>query len=90
MEEFLLVFRRDSVNEEPQASPAQLQALMKPWQDWIGNIAAQNKLEKPERPCNFAGAFFLMEERELIPHLFKTEYRKMNLQILLKQTLYSH
>lgn len=44
MEEFLLVFRRDSVNVEPQTSPAQLQALMKPWQDWIGNIAAQNKL----------------------------------------------
>jgi len=44
MEEFLLVFRRSSVGEEPQASPAQLQAMMKPWQDWIGNIAAQNKL----------------------------------------------
>jgi hypothetical protein len=44
MEEFLLVFRRNAVAEEPPASPSQLQALMKPWQDWIGNIAAQNKL----------------------------------------------
>ncbi len=44
MEEFLLVFRRDSATEEPQLSPAQLQAMMKPWQDWIGSIAAQNKL----------------------------------------------
>ena len=25
-------------------SPEQIQALMKPWQDWIGGIAAQNKL----------------------------------------------
>ena len=25
-------------------SPEQLQAMMKPWQDWLGNIAAQNKL----------------------------------------------
>lgn len=44
MNEFLLVFRRSAVNEEPPASPEQLQAMMKPWQDWIGSIAAQNKL----------------------------------------------
>lgn len=44
MNEFLLVFRRNAVNEEPPASPEQLQAMMKPWQDWIGSIAAQNKL----------------------------------------------
>jgi hypothetical protein len=44
MEEFLLVFRTDSANEEPHASPTELQAMMKPWQDWMGNIAAQNKL----------------------------------------------
>lgn len=25
-------------------SPEQLQAMMKPWQDWMGSIAAQNKL----------------------------------------------
>jgi hypothetical protein len=44
MKEFLLVFRRSEVTEVPQTSPEQLQAMMKPWQDWIGNIAAQNKL----------------------------------------------
>ncbi len=44
MKEFLLVFRRSEVSGEPQPSPEQLQAMMKPWQDWIGNIAAQNKL----------------------------------------------
>lgn len=44
MQEFLLVFRRDVINNEPSLSPEQLQAMMKPWQDWIGNIAAQNKL----------------------------------------------
>ena len=43
MEEFLLVFRRAAV-EEPQPSPEQLQSMMKSWQDWLGNIAAQNKL----------------------------------------------
>lgn len=44
MKEFLLIFRRDYVSQEPNLSPEQLQAMMKPWQDWIGNIAAQNKL----------------------------------------------
>lgn len=43
MKEFLLVFRRD-VTTEPSLSPEKLQAIMKPWQDWIGSIAAQNKL----------------------------------------------
>jgi hypothetical protein len=44
MKEFLLVFRRDFVAAESQPSPEQLQAMMKPWQDWMGSLAAQNKL----------------------------------------------
>jgi hypothetical protein len=47
MNEFLLVFRRDAVNNESGLSPEQLQAMMKPWQDWIGSLAAQNKLVNP-------------------------------------------
>jgi len=44
MKEFLLVFRRDFVTNEVQPSPEQLQNMMKPWQDWMGSLAAQNKL----------------------------------------------
>ncbi|MBC7863761.1 MAG: transcription initiation protein [Bacteroidia bacterium] len=44
MKEFLLVFRRDATSNEPAPSPEQLQAMMKPWQDWMGSLAAQNKL----------------------------------------------
>ncbi|MBC7382980.1 MAG: transcription initiation protein [Bacteroidia bacterium] len=44
MKEFLLLFRRDVTPEETQPSPEQMQAMMKPWQDWMGSIAAQNKL----------------------------------------------
>lgn len=44
MNEFLLVFRNTVSNEAPQMSPDQLQAMMKTWMDWIGGIAAQNKL----------------------------------------------
>ena len=44
MKEFLLVFRSDNANNEPPLSPEKFQARMKQWQDWIGSIAAQNKL----------------------------------------------
>jgi len=44
MKEFLLIFRRDAVSNENQLSPEQMQSMMKPWQDWMGSLAAQNKL----------------------------------------------
>jgi hypothetical protein len=44
MNEFLLIFRRDFKSAAAQASPEQLQNIMKEWQNWIGSIAAQNKL----------------------------------------------
>ena len=44
MKEFLLIFRRDITTNELQPSPEQMQAMMKNWQDWLGSIAAQNKL----------------------------------------------
>jgi hypothetical protein len=43
MKEFLLVFRREG-SAPAQMSPEQMQAMMKPWQDWMGGLAAQNKL----------------------------------------------
>ena len=49
MNEFLLVFRRDVTTKETQPSPEQMQAAIKPWQDWIGGIAAQNKLASPPK-----------------------------------------
>lgn len=46
MNEFLLIFRRSFAGDETP-SPEQLQASIKPWQDWLGNIAAQDKLARP-------------------------------------------
>jgi hypothetical protein len=43
MKDFLLVFRADSAGM-PKSSPEEMQANMKRWMDWIGGIAAQNKL----------------------------------------------
>ena len=43
MKEFLFVFRND-YKSVPPGSPEEMQAIMKQWMDWIGGIAAQNKL----------------------------------------------
>ena len=43
MKNFLLVFRGDFANR-PKPSPEEMQASMKQWMDWVGGIAAQNKL----------------------------------------------
>jgi len=43
MKEFLLIFRNDLKARTP-ASPEEMQATTKKWMDWIGGIAAQNKL----------------------------------------------
>lgn len=43
MNEFLLIFRRDA-DFDAQFTPAQLQEISKPWMDWMGGLAAQNKL----------------------------------------------
>lgn len=55
MEEFILIFRRDFNTRAEQPSPEQLQASVKLWQDWLGGIAAQNKLAKPLQRWDTAG-----------------------------------
>lgn len=44
MKEFLLIFRNDY---KAEMSPDQMQGMMKKWMDWMGDIAAQNKLSNP-------------------------------------------
>ena len=43
MKDFLFVFRND-YQRMPQGSPEEMQALTQKWMDWVGGIAAQNKL----------------------------------------------
>jgi hypothetical protein len=49
MNEFLLVIHRDLKSKDASPSPKQMQAAIKPFQDWIGGIAAQNKLVGPPK-----------------------------------------
>jgi hypothetical protein len=55
MKEFLLLFR-NARSGDAMPSPEQLQNMMKPWQDWMGSIAAQNKLANRGNRLDFGGA----------------------------------
>jgi hypothetical protein len=44
MKDFLLVYRTDYNTMPKDPSPEEMQASTKRWMDWIGGIAAQNKL----------------------------------------------
>ena len=43
MKDYLLVFRSDHSNM-PEVTPEEAKAETKRWMDWIGGMAAQNKL----------------------------------------------
>ncbi len=42
MKDFLFIYRDSSSNTQP--SPEEMQASMSRWMNWLGSIAAQNKL----------------------------------------------
>jgi len=46
MKDFLLVYRTDenTMKDLPRRSPEQMQANTKRWMDWIGGLAARDKL----------------------------------------------
>ena len=56
MKEFLLIFRRDFKSPEAQPSAEQMQAMMRKWQDWMGSIAARNKLSDRGNRLESAGS----------------------------------
>ncbi|NBA87803.1 transcription initiation protein [Emticicia sp. CRIBPO] len=55
MNEFLIAIHRDLTSENASPSPEQMQAAIKPFQDWIGGIAAQNKLVAPPKRWDLGG-----------------------------------
>lgn len=55
MNEFSLIFRNQQ-NPDAQFSPEQMQGILKQWRDWIGGIAAQDKLANPGNRLAFEGA----------------------------------
>jgi len=55
MNEFSLIFRNEQ-NPDAQFSPEQMQNILKQWRDWMGGIAAQNKLANPGNRLGIEGA----------------------------------
>ena len=56
MKEFLLIFRNVPPSGDAMPSPEQLKDISKPWQDWMGSIAAQGKLANIVNRLSFDGA----------------------------------
>lgn len=56
MKEFVLVFRNAPMASRAALTPDQLKEINKPWQDWIGSIAAQDKLVSTGSRLDFEGA----------------------------------
>jgi len=55
MKEFLIAIHRDITSKDASPSPAQMKEAIKPFQDWIGSIAAQNKLVAPPKRWDLDG-----------------------------------
>jgi hypothetical protein len=55
MNDFLLVIHRDITNKNANPSPEQMQSAIKPYQEWVAGIAAQNKLPNPPKRWDVDG-----------------------------------
>jgi hypothetical protein len=55
MKEFLLIFRNVPPAGDALPTPDQLKEVSKPWQDWMGSIAAQGKLANMGNRLSFGG-----------------------------------
>lgn len=56
MKEFVLIFRNVPPTGDAALSPEQMKEISKPWMDWVGSIAAQNKLASRGARLGFEGA----------------------------------
>jgi len=55
MQEFLLAIHRDLKSKDASPSPEQMQAAIKPFQEWIAAIAAEGKLVAAPRRWDLEG-----------------------------------
>jgi hypothetical protein len=74
MKDFLLVFRNDFASI-PKGSPEEMQALTKKWMDWVGGIAAQNKLT--DRGSSLAGGGKVVRPNNVITDGPYTEIKEV-------------
>jgi hypothetical protein len=63
MKDFLLIYRSE-VSAVTGASPEEMQARMQLWMDWMGGIAAQNKLV--DRGNRLTGTGKVLKDRAVV------------------------
>ena len=49
MNEFLIAIHRDLTSKHPSPSPEQMKEALKPYQEWVAGIAAEDKLVAPAK-----------------------------------------
>ena len=78
MDEFVLIFRHEDASGK--VSPEQIQTWMKLTMDWLGGIAAQNKLVSNGNGLSFADSR-VVSIKELLPmdHLVKSKKRSADM-----------
>jgi hypothetical protein len=84
MNEFILLFRNAEPTAETRLSPEQLQNISKPWQDWMGSIAAQNKLADRGNRLSFEGAS--VKQNDLVTDGPYAEIKEMLLGYIVVKT----
>ncbi|SHH22021.1 YCII-related domain-containing protein [Chryseolinea serpens] len=55
MNEFLIAIHRDLKSKDASPSPEQMQASIKPFQEWIGKLIAEDRLVSPYRRWDGVG-----------------------------------
>lgn len=55
MNEFLIAIHRDLTSKNPSPSPEQMKEALKPYQDWIAGIAANDRLVAPPKRWDIDG-----------------------------------
>jgi hypothetical protein len=72
MQEFLLVIHRDLTSANPTPTPEEMKEAMKPYQDWVASIAAQNKLVAPPKRWDVDGRVIKYEKKK--DHVYSGPY----------------
>jgi hypothetical protein len=55
MKDYLFIYRADYKNAHQGNTPEEKEVIMKQWMDWMGSIAAQNKLSAKGSPLAGSG-----------------------------------
>lgn len=62
MQEFLLVIHRDLTSANPAPTPEQMKEALKPYQEWVAGIAAENRLVAPPKRWDADGRVIRFEK----------------------------